>query len=183
MTTNSMRSAVILFSMSIFAVSGCGYTTRSLMSPHYKTIYVENFTNKIRITEEQSDVRMYRGYRPGMEIDITKDTVDRFLFDGNLKIVNDKNADLILKGELVDFRKEALRYDANNNIEEYRIALVVNLELTDQKSEKAVWTEGGFSGEAVYRTSGSLAKSETTAIRDASKDLARRIVERTVEGW
>ena len=85
--------------------------------------------------------------------------------------------------EATDFRKEALRYDANNNIEEYRIALVVNLELTDQKSEKAVWTEGGFSGEAVYRTSGSLAKSETTAIRDAAKDLARRIVERTVEGW
>src|SRR3989338_7862579 len=97
MITNSMRSAVILFSMSIFAVSGCGYTTRSLMSPHHKTIYIENFTNKIRITEEQSDVRMYRCYRPGMEIDITKDTVDRFLFDGNLKIVNDKSADLILR--------------------------------------------------------------------------------------
>src|SRR3989338_1285324 len=112
----------------IFFVSGCGYTTQSLLPSSFRSIYVENFTNSIRITEEQSDVRMYRGYKPGMEIDLTKDTRDRFLFDGNLKIKNDANADILLKGELVDFRKEALRYDANDNVEEYRIALVVDIE-------------------------------------------------------
>ena len=172
----------VAFILALF-VSGCGYTTRSLLPSEFKTIYVENFKNSIRITDEQSDVRMYRGYKPGMERDITKAVIDRFLLDGNLKIRNDEGADIILKGELLDFRREALRYDANDNVEEYRIVLTVNMKLTDSKDGKTVWEEKAFSGETTYRTSGSLARSEDSSINEATKDLARRIVERTVEGW
>ena len=45
------------------------------------------------------------------------------------------------------------------------------------------WTESNFVGETTYFTSGSLAKSENVAIQDALTDLARRIVERTIEDW
>jgi len=125
---------------------------------------------------------MYSGYRPGMEVDLTKAVRDRFLFDGNLKIATQENADIILKGKLVDFKKDVLRYDANDNVEEYRIKLIANLELEDA-SNKAIWKESGFVGETTYRTSGSLAKGEDAAIEDAISDLARRIVERTIEAW
>src|SRR3990167_296127 len=126
-----MRKSLMVYAVASFliAVSGCGYTTRSLLPPNFKSIYVANFVNMTRIAEEQTDERMYRGYKPGLERDITKAVIDRFLFDGNLKVKNDTDADLVMKGELVDFKKEALRYDANNNVEEYRILLVVNLEL------------------------------------------------------
>jgi len=171
------------FLAALFFIAGCGYTTHSLLPPELKSIHVENFENKIHITEEQTDTRMYRGYKPGLEKDITKETIDKFLFDGNLKVANDESADLILKGELVDYRKEALRYDRNDNVEEYRILLVANIELIDTKTGKTMWSETNFSGEATYRTSGSLAKGESASIKDATQDLARRIVERTVEGW
>ena len=164
-------------------LGGCGYTTKSLLRSDIKTICVENFANRIPVTEETSDERMYIGYRPRMEYDITKAVVDRFIFDGNLKISDRKDADLILTGELVDFRKEPLRYDANDNVEEYRLRLVTSLELTDVKNNKPMWKEKEFAGESTYRTGGSLAKSESSAIDDAKSDLARRIVERTVEGW
>lgn len=174
-----------LFLMLILSLSltGCGYTTKSLLAPELKSIYVDNFANKINVNREQTDERMYTSYRPGLEVDITKAVIDRFIFDGNLKIANSKSGDLTLKGELVDFRKEALRYDANDNVEEYRILLVCDLELKATKTDKIVWTENGFSGEATYRTGGTLAVSENAAIRDATTDLARRIVERVVEGW
>lgn len=177
------KSVGMVCLIAIFLVSGCGYTTRSLLPPGFKSIHVENFKNSISVTAEQSDLRMYRGYRPGMEIDLTKVVVDKFLMDGNLKIRSDADADLELKGELIDFKREALRYDANDNVEEYRIKLIVNLELQDVKAGKAVWKEKGFAGETTYRTSGSLVKSEETAVNDAMADLARRIVERTVEAW
>ena len=164
-------------------VSGCGYTTRSLLPSDTKTIYVANFTNSINITEEQSNLRMYRGYRPGMEIDLTKAVIDRFIFDGNLKIAQEASSDIALRGELIDFKKEALRYDANDNVEEYRIKLIVNLELSNTRTGKIVWKEKAFAGETTYRTGGSLAKSEDTAVKDAISDLARRIVERTIEAW
>ena len=167
----------------VLCASGCGYTTRSLLPSNYKTIYVDSFGNKIKITAEQSNVRMYRGYRPGLEAEITKAVIDKFLFDGNLRIASEPSANIILKGELVDFRKESLRYDANDNIEEFRLVLTVDIELIDPADDKVVWKEKNFSGETTYRTSGPLAIDESTAVKNGVEDLARRIVERTVEGW
>jgi hypothetical protein len=169
--------------MAVLAVSGCGYTTSSLLPPRLKTIYVENFKNSINVTAEQSELRMYRGYKPGMEVEITKAVIDRFMFDGNLKVTPEEKADLILKSELVDYKRDSLRYDANDNVEEYRIKLVVNISLKEASSGMILWTEKGFTGETTYRLSGSGAKNESAAIRDAVSDLARRIVERTIEAW
>lgn len=177
------KSFIVIAAGLTLLASGCGYTTRSLLPTNFKSIYVDNFKDSIKISAEQSNLRMYRGYRPGMEIDLTKAVIDRFLFDGNLKITQESNADLIIKAELVDFQRNALMYDANDNVEEYRIKLFVNMELYDAKTGAVVWQEKSFAGETTYRTSGSLAKNEDTAVRDAISDLARRIVERTVEAW
>ena len=57
------------------------------------------------------------------------------------------------------------------------------MELTNNKTGVVMWKEKGFAGETTYRTSGSLAKSDDAAVNDAIDDLARRIVERTVEAW
>lgn len=175
----SALSCIVLLTL----MHGCGYTTRSLLPSNFKTIYVESFKNTIKITAEQSDVRMYIGYLPGMEIGLTKAVIDKFISDGNLRIVSEPDADLVMKGTLVDFRKEPLRYDANDNVDEYRIKLIVDLELIDQKTAKTVWREKGFAGETTYRTSGTLTTSENVAMQNAMTDIARRIVERTVEAW
>lgn len=167
----------------VFSISGCGYTTQSLLPSNFKTIYVENFLNTINLTAESSDVRMYRGYRPGMEIEVSKAIRNKYVFDGNLKIAPEKEADLILKGELVDFKNEALRYNRQDNIEEYRIRMVVNIELIDAKDGKTRWKETNFAGEALYNTAGSASKTESDAITEAEADLARRVVERTIEEW
>ena len=180
MMTQYRNISLLIF---VLFIAGCGYTTQSLLPNNFKSIYVDNFKNKISITAEQSNLRMYAGYRPGMETDLTKAIRDCFLFDGNLKVANEDNADLTLLGELKDFKKEGLRYDKNDNVEEYRIKLIVDLELKDVKALKTLWKEKEFSGETTYRTGGSLAKSEEAAIKDAISDLARRVVERTVEGW
>ena len=177
------KSFIILSLVAVVSTAGCGYTTRSLLPSEYKTIRVENVKNSINVTAEQNDLRMYRGYRPGMEVDLTKAIIDRYLFDGNLKIAPEGSADLILQSELIDFKRDPLRYDANNNIEEYRIKLIVNMELQDAKNGKTLWKERGFAGETTYYTTGTNAKSESAAVNDAIKDLARRIVERTVEAW
>ena len=168
--------------MTFFFISGCGYTTKSLLPSSIKSICVENFTTKIKITAESSDQRMYRDYRPGMELDVSRAIRDKYLFDGNLKVADSENADLKLKGELVDYRNEALRYDQNNNVVEYRIRIVVNIEMFN-KDGTTRWKEVGFAGEWLYTTTGSLAKSQDAAIVDAEADLARRVVERTIEEW
>ena len=176
-----LRFTLILIAALICA-SGCGYTTRSLLPSNFKSIYVENFINKIKVTAESSDERMYRGYRPGMEIDVATAIRNKYLFDGNLRVADPEKADLVLKGELVDYRNESLRYDNSNNVLEYRIRMVVNI-VMQTKDGKTRWAENNFAGESLYTTTGPLAKSESQAIVDAEADLARRVVERTVEEW
>jgi len=165
------------------AVAGCGYTTRSMISNKYKTIYITPFVNKIDITSETDTGNRYRLYYPNLETDVTRKVINKFLFDGNLKPYRENVADVILKGEVVAFRKDPVRYDDNDNVTEYRISIQVNISLWDTKEKKLLWQENNFTGEKSYFVSGTLAKSESTAVTEALDDLARRIVERAVEQW
>lgn len=164
-------------------LTGCGYTSRSFLTDKYKTLHVAPFLNRIDITNELDTANKYRIYKPQLESQITKLLIDRFIQDGTLKLEEAGSADLILDGELLEFRREPLRYDRNDEVIEYRLALVVNIQLKDRKDDKVILSESGFTGETTYFTSGNLAKSEDVAVNDAVKDLARRIVERVIEQW
>lgn len=172
-----------VFCLLFSAIAGCGYTTRSAIHSSFKTIYVEQFKNNIDYASEFSEARNIRTYFPLLESKITQAVVDRYLFDGNVKIVKEDAADVVLKGALVDYTRDALRYDDNNNVQEYRVNLMVSMKLWNKKEDKLIWEEPRFVGWSTYFTSGSQAKSEQAAINDALSDLAQRIVERTVEQW
>lgn len=163
--------------------TGCGYTTRSAICTKYRTIYIPPFVNKIDITRDTDTASKYKIYRPQLETDITKAVVNKFLWDGNLKPVGSASADVVLKGELVEYRKDPLRYDDNDEVLEYRVSLLVNLTLWNNKEDKLAWQENNFTGDATYITTGTGATSEVQAISVAITDLARRIVERAVEEW
>jgi len=160
---------------------GCGYTTRSLISSKYKNIYVEHFENKIDIAKETESIRRYKLYYPLLEQNIWKAVIDRFNLDGNLRVSPKESADLILKCSLLDFRRDALRYEDNDEVEEYRISITVELELKD-KNDK-VLKKTNIVGDATYFLTGPHAKAEPLAIEDAIQDVSRRIVEQVVEIW
>jgi hypothetical protein len=167
---------------------GCGYTTRSMLSGKFRTIYITPFLNKVDITQEAYSAGKYRIYRPMLETDITRKVINRYLFDGNLKPVKEELADLVLKGELVEYRKDPLSYTADNtDVTEYRINIYVNLSLWDRKENKLLWEENHFNGNYSFFTSFALGNvikiTEDAAVTNAIEDLARRIVERTVEQW
>lgn len=187
------RISPFLFLITVFCLlttglTGCGYTTRSMLSGKYKTIYITPFLNKVDITQEAYSANKYRIYRPMLETDITKKVINKYLFDGNLKPVKEGLADLVLKGELVEYRKDPVSYTSDSdNVAEYRININVNLSLWDKQENKLVWEENNFNGNYSYFTSfasGNVIRvTEDTAVTNAVEDLARRIVERTVEQW
>jgi hypothetical protein len=154
-----------------------------MIGSKYKTIYVSPFENKVNITNEGDAANKYRIYRPMIETDITRSVDNRYLFDGNLRPTEEAGADVILKGAILDFRKDPLRYDNSDNVNEYRINLVVSISLWDRAQNKLIWEESNFVGDTTYFATGPQAKSEDKAVTDALSDLSRRIVERTVEEW
>ena len=184
-------SLAIYFFLLTAVLAGCGYTTRSMLSGKYRTIYITPFLNKVDVTQEAYSANKYRIYRPMLETDITRKVVNKYLFDGNLKPQREGQADLVLKGELVEYRKDPLSYTADNNdVTEYRINIYVNISLWDAKENKLLWQESNFNGNYSYfvktptiNPGNVVIVSEDTGVNNAIEDLARRIVERTVEQW
>ncbi len=173
-----MLKVFVLIVFSVLSLS-CGYTTGSLLPAKFKTIHIEPFKNNVQYTIENQR----KLYVPLLEVKVRDAITNRFLFDGNLKPVDKSVANLVLKGQLTGFERDVLRSSDDENAEEYRIHIVVSLELWDVDTNELMWSESSFVGETTYFTTGSLAKTESTAIVDALTDLARRTVERTIEDW
>lgn len=179
-----MKKALALITLLSVAISGCGYTTKTLLPSGVKTIYIDNVHNKIDITKETGYDEAYEIYRPGLEREMKKAIKDRFIFDGKLRVVNKKEeADSVLNCDILDFEKQPLRYRDDKTIEEYRLKLVVSLKFTNLLDNTVLIDESEFVGEESYSLSGPFVASESSAQTAAITDLARRIVERVVDIW
>jgi hypothetical protein len=164
-------------------LSGCGYTTRPGLAAHLRTVYIKPFANKTDITQIRSMDGRFPIYRHKMEVDLTEAVIDRYQFTGLLRPAGPERADCRLEGELVSFRRDPLRYNASQQVEEWRLNVVVNLRFIDQATNAVLWEEPSFTGDTTYFALGASAESEPAALDRAIKDLAKRIVERTVEDW
>jgi len=163
----------------ILGLAGCGYTTGSLLPSNYRKIAIPPFQNKVTYINEN----IQGLYVPQLEGNVRTAIIDRFLFDGHLRIADPGKADLVLSGELISFQQDDLRLDANQNVQEFRARVTVSLTMTETATGKVLWTEPSFSGEATYFTTGSQATTQSAAIDKALTDLATRVVERTVNSW
>jgi len=152
------------------------------MPDNIRTIQIETFKNNIDITKEVSAKDKYEVYRPNLEVDLRDAVVNRIFLDGNLKMADRESADAVLEGQIVQYRKDPLRYQ-NEVVQEYRISLVCDIKLINQKDSKVLFEEENITGDTTYFTTGALQKTETSALNDALLDLARRIVNRIVENW
>ncbi len=173
----SFRKLTFLFCM-LTAVSfvGCGYTTKVVIPSGIKSIYVPNFKNSIPLES-------HRTYEAGLEIDLTNQVLDQLIYDGNLKVVEKEEADAILRGELIRYEQETLRYTSDEGVSQYRLFLVVKIVLYDQRNNEVLWTEGNFTGDTEYFIEGTNATSESAAAEKLMEDLGKKIVNRIVEDW
>lgn len=159
--------------------AGCGYTTKSTLPASIKTVRIEPFKNSIKFTEGTGR----NIYLPLLEVDVRNAVINRFLRDGTLRVAEPEEADLILSGELLRYQRSGLRFTDDDDVEEYRVHITVSLSMVNGNTGETEWTEPGFVGEATYFVTGSQATTEDSAVDEAILDLAKRIVERTVEDW
>jgi len=175
---------LITYNLSLItALNGCGYSAKTLIPEKYDTIYVGTFKNKIDITEEVSQKNPLKIYRPSLEVDLVNAITERFLYDSRLKAKANPDADLVLTGSLKGFMRQPLKYADSEDVEEYRLSIVADFKVVDSSNQKTIVEQKNLVGDTTYFTTGALAKTEETAIEAAVDDLARRIVERTVEFW
>lgn len=171
-----MKKAFLACLLVFMCISGCGYTAGSLIPSHIETIYIETFKN---MTTE-----------PNIEIVVTNAIKDRFAWDGALKIENKlEDANSMLQGEIIKYEKIPVAWGSNDEVEEYRLVLTVNLVYTDLVNNKVMWQEKKFKVDSEYYTTlnnqtfSSTNLDKDALIQNAAEELAVEVVARTVEGW
>lgn len=157
-------------------LSGCGYTQKTVLPRNIKTIYVETVKNKLVVEDIYA-------YQQGLEMDITNAVIRRLQQDGTVKVVHQKNANAILKTDLLAFEQEGLRFNQLEEVKEYRVFIVVRLKLVDAKTGDLIWEEPNFTGDNEYYVTDITSIGEQKAAMDAVDRLAYNIVDRVVEDW
>jgi hypothetical protein len=154
-------------------LSGCPYGfSSSLLPGHIKSLAVplmENRTDRGELSSALAD-----------------SLTEAFIDDHTLKVVGEKTADSVLEGTIAEYRWEPFTVDANENILEYKIEIVLEVRFVDVRKNKVLWEEKNLSQWDTYRFSdigGQESETEETGIGRVLAKLTDDILNRTVEGW
>ncbi len=173
----------VLTVLVLAVLTSCGYHlsgTGSIIPPGTRTIAVPAFINE---TNE-----------PYIDIEVTKAVIAEFIADGRLRVADVEAADLVLRARMVKYEAVPTSYTASSYVQQYRVRLVVNAVLEDQRSKKVLWQENGIEEVFIsdypvtYDVSGrvDIASTRTVkeqAIKKAAQDLAWTLRSRVLEGF
>jgi hypothetical protein len=154
---------VVLFAL----MSGCGYTTKSLISRKINSIYIPIFENDT--------------FRRGFEFDLTTAVKDEIMSKTKLRIAKKDNADTILTGKIMKVTESMLSSNVRDNIVESRITISVDIKLVDRRTGRTLVEKKGLKRSAEFVVS--RGENIKTASQESLADLAEMIVSQLEEKW
>ncbi|MEO0023048.1 MAG: LPS assembly lipoprotein LptE [candidate division WOR-3 bacterium] len=161
MTCRQLVKLVLVF----IAVNGCGYSARSLLPSHVRTIALKSVENSTT--------------QPGLAEELLLQLPVAFNSDRNLRISSLDQSDLILQVLINGFYRTASAYDAAQNIIAYEITISAQFDVHDQSRN-----EPFYSGTVTSRISYDPAhKTDEAAITEALGKLAQEIVRQIITAW
>ena len=165
------RAAALLAFLAL-AGPGCPYGFSTALPSNIRTLAVPVFAN--------------RTLEFNLEQEVTTKIVDRFVANNRLRIVPEKDADAVLVGEILEYRKSVYGFSREEQAQEYLVSIVAAIVLKDRVRNKELWSASRMTGSATYftqATAGQTVKTETEGRQAAVDEIARQVLARTVEGW
>lgn len=173
-----MKKYILIFA--IFAIAGCGYTTRGFHYTNDKIVIIPA-VNKIDVASDNRKYSNFTSYPILLENRFTNVLINKFLIDGHLKVTSEDPAALQLSCEITDYQREAVKYTNSEDVKEQKLWLHVKMKLNDPAA--GTTKEREVVGQASYFLTGANSKSEAAAQNDLIDDTARRVLEAIVEEW
>lgn len=121
-----------------------------------------------------------------IEQEVTDAVIAKFVADNHLKVVDERDADSVIKGKITLYRNAVFGFNDTAQAQEYRVTLTVEVTLKDLVKNREVWTLPTLAKTSNYYvvdTPGATAKTELDGRKEAVAKIADEIVARTVEGW
>jgi hypothetical protein len=166
-----VNATALALAIAAAAVLSCGpYTFNPNVPGYIKSVAIPLFKNP-------------RTFKYGAERVLTDAVIDEFVADGTLDVAGEDVADSKLQVEIVNYKKEALSYDVQEVVKEYNLAIVVSGTFTDLINNQVLWQEPSMYESVSYYAIGPNAETEDDALDRLAEELARKIVNRTLQGW
>lgn len=148
---------------------GCGpYSFSSAGGSGFKTVAVplfEDRTSEFGIKEQMTDAIIAQFHR-----------------DNTLKTADRRTAESILTGTLLDVEDRAGAFSREENVQEIRVYVTVNVKYEDSKKHRTIWEEE-MTQFGAYTPSGAGSNDRATALKDAIDKIALQVLNKTVAGW
>ncbi len=148
-------------------ISGCGYTTKSLISRKINSIYIPIFENDT--------------FRKGLEFGLTTAVKDEIMSKTKLRIVHKDDADTILSGRIVKVTESLLSSNFADNIVESRVTIFVDMKLVDRRTGRTILAVEGLDNPAEFIVN--RGENINSASQESLIGLAEKIVSQLEEKW
>jgi len=166
------RLGAVLAALSCVLSAGCaGYHVGPVSDPGYRSVAVPMFKNKTLV--------------PQLEAQVTNGIIKRLQTDGAVQVESPQDADVILVGEILHYRRELLRSSNNDSNEprEYRIVIEARVEARNRVTGELVVKPTVVTGQVSTFIGSDLQTAEYQALPLIADDLSKRVVTLLVERW
>jgi hypothetical protein len=112
--------------------------------------------------------------------------IARFVADNNLKVVDERSADAVIRGKITTYTNSVFGFQAQTGAQEYRVTVGMEVLFKDLVKNREVWNETNLVKSANYYVQdvpGQTAKTELDGRKEAIDKLAEEILSRTVQSW
>lgn len=167
-----MKKVIILFF--ILFLSACGYHLAGKgghIPDNIKSIGIPVFVNKTM--------------EPIVEEEFTPLVIREFMKDSRIRVVDRREADLILDGSVTSYKESPLSFNEAQEALEYRITVTAHIKLTRQDSNSVLW-EKDVAKSSEYRVSSDVMETKTKkllAIKQIALNLSEEVTDRVLWGW
>jgi outer membrane lipopolysaccharide assembly protein LptE/RlpB len=121
---------------------------------------------------------------PRIEALITGTVIKQFQQDGTFRIVNESNADAVLKGEIIGVGRNPARSVRGNVLSTTEFTLVLTVKYTlVGRDGKDLGYPGQVSGSTSFFVGSDVNTDQRQALPLAADELARHLVSQLSEGW
>ena len=166
-------AALMMLTLLLACVSGCGYRVGSLMHPQIRTVAVAPVVNETIAYNVSAEVR-------GL-------LCEAFMTDGSLKLVDMSKADCIVYARVrgvnfseISWATKSNDFDVPN---QWRVSLFIEYSVVIPGQAKPLLTARKASGSADFQTGADQEIGRRNGIRQAAYAAAKNVVSGVTEGW
>ncbi|MEA3466578.1 MAG: LptE family protein [Thermodesulfobacteriota bacterium] len=170
-----MKNITLGIMLILLLLSGCGYHLPgrgNSLPDDVQKVVINPFENKTT--------------QPFIETQLTNEVRDQFARRRTLDVVASVDqADVLLSGTIVGYRSNAIAYDTNDDITEYRLTMTVEANLARVNGEEVLW-QGAVSWSDEFFASNDRAQQDyhESQVQDkVTRRLAQEIYNRITDNF